>query len=122
MADILVVDDDVRIRRIVQINLERAKPDAGEGSQRLSSFGFVTTKSAARFAGFVFRGFLWGLLGFWIVPMMLGAVVPYDHGEYGDRLFFFILIIFINIHHYFIDNAMWRKENPHTLPHLFARR
>jgi hypothetical protein len=63
-----------------------------------------------------------GLLGFWLLPLLAGLYVTYDRAEYGPHLFLFLFSIFINIHHYFIDNAMWRKENPHTLKHLFAQR
>jgi hypothetical protein len=102
-----------------QLNLEQARPDAGDA---LWTFGFAPTKGILRFTGFVFLGTILGVLGFFVIPAVLVVTMPYDHGQYGDYLFFFILIIFINIHHYFIDNAMWRKENPYTLPHLFPRR
>jgi hypothetical protein len=29
--------------------------------------------------------------------------------------------IFINVHHYFLDNVMWRRENPDTGKYLFGR-
>lgn len=83
-------------------------------------------RSAAReaalrsFAGFLLRGVLLGWFGFWVLPGLLDHVVAYDAAEFGGYLFFFVLFVFINIHHYFIDNAMWRKENPHTLKHLFT--
>jgi len=28
--------------------------------------------------------------------------------------------VFINIHHYLLDNVMWRKGNPDVGHHLFA--
>jgi hypothetical protein len=28
--------------------------------------------------------------------------------------------IFINIHHYFLDNVMWRRGNPDVQQHIFA--
>lgn len=102
-----------------QLNVEQAKPDAGDRPRRLQAFALAPTKKFLRFADFVFRATVLGALGLLLLPAILGAAVPYDHSQYGDHLFFFILVIFINIHHYFIDNAMWRKENPHTLRHLF---
>lgn len=104
-----------------QLNLEQAKPDAGDRVTLAKGLGFSPTRKTLRFADFTVRSILYGLLGFWVLPFFLDAAVPYDHAEFGNTLFFFVIIIFINIHHYFIDNAMWRKENPHTLRHLFAR-
>ena len=104
-----------------QLNVERAKPDAGDHFPRLKAFRIAPSKGTLRFADFIFRGTVLGVFSFWIVPYILSVTVPYDQAQYGDYLFFFVLIIFINIHHYFIDNAMWRKENPHTLTRLFAR-
>jgi hypothetical protein len=101
-----------------QINLGSAQPPSAtlQSSPRRP---WLSSQSL-RVGGFVLRGILLGVIGFWALPKALNMVVPYDHGRYGDYLFFFILYVFINIHHYFLDNAMWRKENPHTLRHLFA--
>jgi len=103
-----------------QLNVESAQPDAG---QRPNVAGIALPDNRIRrFAGFITRGIVWGLVGFWILPYIFSTLMPYDRAEYGDRLFFFVIIIFINIHHYFIDNAMWRRENPETLRYLFAHR
>jgi len=101
-----------------QINLESGRPAAATAMPPRNR-PFVSPQGL-RIAGFVFRGILLGVIGFWALPTALDTLVPYDHGQYGDYLFFFVLYVFINIHHYFLDNAMWRKENPHTLRHLFA--
>ena len=37
--------------------------------------------------------------------------LPYDHQLFGPELAMFCLMIFINIHHYFIDNVLWRRDN-----------
>lgn len=37
-------------------------------------------------------------------------------------MFLFVFWIFINVHHYFLDNVIWRAENPETRQHLFAHR
>jgi hypothetical protein len=105
-----------------QLNVERGKPDAAERFLQPLGSRLAPSRAVARFAGFVGSAILLGVIGFWLAPMMLDATVPYDRGAFGDHLFFFVLLVFINIHHYFIDNAMWRKENPHTLRHLFAPR
>ena len=35
-------------------------------------------------------------------------------------MFLFVFWIFINVHHYFLDNVMWRRENPDTKKYLFC--
>jgi hypothetical protein len=37
----------------------------------------------------------------------------------GSTLFLFTFWIFINIHHYFLDNVMWRRGNPEVSKYLF---
>lgn len=106
----------------VQLNVEHAKPGADETVAWAGGLGLHLRRRTARFAGFIGAGLVLGLLGFWVLPMLAGLYVGYDRVEYGPNLFLFLFWIFINIHHYFIDNAMWRKENPHTLKHLFAKR
>lgn len=63
-------------------------------------------------ARFVALGMLLGVSGFWWGPKFLDAHVPYDSGLFGVALFLFIGWISINIHHYFIDNVIWRRDNP----------
>ena len=63
-----------------------------------------------------------GIHGFWGVPELLGSLVPYDQEIFGGALFFFLFWIFINVHHYFLDNVMWRRQNPETRKNLSALR
>lgn len=98
-----------------RMNIETAKPDA----QAPSSLPHVRN-AALRFAVFTATGMALGFYAFYLAPTVLDRFVPYDHEQFGRRLFLFMFWVFINIHHYFIDNAMWRKENPHTLRHLFS--
>ena len=60
-----------------------------------------------------------GALLFEGVPRVLGVVVDYNHELFGDGLMLFIFSVFINIHHYFIDNVIWRKDNPLVQKYLF---
>jgi hypothetical protein len=100
-----------------RMNVETAKPDA----EAPSSLPHVRN-AALRFAVFAATGTALGFYSFYLAPTMLDRFVPYDHDQFGPRLFLFMFWVFINIHHYFIDNAMWRKENPYTLRHLFSHR
>jgi hypothetical protein len=69
------------------------------------------------------------LVGFTIVGIILGAVFLELMPKYIDKHFWiqgrdpqFFLIsfgIFINIHHFFIDHAFWRRDNPDVQRYLF---
>jgi hypothetical protein len=72
-------------------------------------------------ATFVAAGVLLGFLGFMGLPRLFDAVVPYDKHLYGGGLFLFVFYIFINVHHYFLDNVMWRRGNPDVQRYIFAR-
>lgn len=68
---------------------------------------------------FSLTGILIGLLGFWGIPIVLDSYVSYDSKIFGSTLFLFVAWIFINVHHYFLDNVMWRRENPDMRRYLF---
>jgi len=62
-------------------------------------------------------------LGGWMflaAPVLLEIFVDLPESSWGTTPFFFTSIIFINIHHYFLDNVMWRRGNPEVSQHLFA--
>jgi hypothetical protein len=99
-----------------RMNVEAGKPDARDSAPIAPRLKNLTV----RFGAFIAGGTLLGFCGFYLVPTGLDSIVPYDHSEFGPHLFLFLFWVFINIHHFFIDNAMWRKENPHTLKHLFS--
>jgi hypothetical protein len=63
---------------------------------------------------------LLGATGFWWAPRLFDALVPYDHAALGGAAFLFMFWIFINVHHYFIDNVIWRRDNPETGAYLFG--
>ncbi|WP_245277580.1 hypothetical protein [Mesorhizobium sp. L48C026A00] len=69
--------------------------------------------------GFIIIGSILGILGFWLVPIALSALIPYNEEVLGSSLFLFIAWIFINVHHYFLDNVMWRRGNPEVSKYLF---
>ncbi|MCZ6666156.1 MAG: hypothetical protein O7B81_12685 [Gammaproteobacteria bacterium] len=73
-----------------------------------------------RLAGFIVLGEILGYLGFWGVPEILQAVVPYEEAVFGPSVFLFMVWIFINVHHYILDNVMWRSQNPDARKYLFA--
>ncbi len=75
-----------------------------------------------RLVTFAFIGILLGSFAMWIMPVMLDQHVEYEKAIFGSNLFLFTFSVFINIHHYFIDNVMWRKDNPDVGKHLFGAR
>ncbi|WP_027055016.1 hypothetical protein [Mesorhizobium erdmanii] len=101
-----------------QTNVERDRVDAVEKPELkiLSIFGALYR---LRVTTFIIVGGILGALGFWLVPIMLIDLVPYDKAVLGSSLFLFIAWIFINVHHYFLDNVMWRRGNPEVSKYLF---
>jgi hypothetical protein len=103
-----------------QTNRFRDVPDAREAPQNPLLARIFRRRYVARFAGTMTIAFLLGYAGFWALPKFLLSVVPYDTAEFGPALFLFLFWIFINVHHYFLDNVMWRSENPEVRKHLFS--
>jgi len=69
----------------------------------------------------VFYGIAVGLgyFGFWFFPDLLKNWFPTTAAAMGSGVFLFVCWIFINVHHYFMDNVVWRKGNPETGRYLF---
>ncbi|TGP26615.1 MULTISPECIES: hypothetical protein [unclassified Mesorhizobium] len=101
-----------------QTNVERDGQDAGKDPQP-KTLSFLGPLYRLRVLGFIVGGGALGYLGFWLIPFVLTALIPYDRQVLGSSLFFFIVLIFINVHHYFLDNVMWRRGNPEVSKYLF---
>jgi hypothetical protein len=54
------------------------------------------------------------------LPYLLDASFSYDKRVFGPTLFVSLFYIFINVHHYFLDNVMWRRGNPDIQKHVFG--
>ena len=39
---------------------------------------------------------------------------------HGPSLFLFVCWVTVNVHHYFMDSVMWRRDNPKVKQHLFC--
>jgi|SRR5579871_6247551 len=92
-----------------------------DGASRSLPSGWWPTGVLPNLAMFIGIGTFLGFLGFMGVPRILDAVVSYDKHLYGPSLFLFAFYIFINVHHYFLDNVMWRRGNPDVVQHIFSR-
>ena len=101
-----------------QLNIDHDRADARERPGP-SGLGLPPV-ALVRFARFAALGVLLGALGFSLAPELLDSYLAYDRAVFGQTMFMFMFWIFINIHHYFLDNVMWRKENPETRKYLFA--
>ena len=98
-----------------QLNVETDRRDDGDRTDwrrwlRSTPFGL------ARFA---LAGGILGAAGFWGAPLAADALGGYDRAAFGTAAFLFVAWTFINIHHYFIDNVIWRRGNPEMARHLF---
>ncbi len=80
----------------------------------------LPSRNIWKFVIFVVTGLILGYLLFWTIPQLLDSTVHYNHEVFGETMFMFMFWIFINIHHYFIDNVIWRRENPDTKRYLFS--
>jgi len=101
-----------------QTNVERDVEDAARDPEP-KLLSMIGPLYRLRVLGFIAGGAALGYLGFWLIPFVLTALVPYDKQALGSSLFFFIVLIFINVHHYFLDNVMWRRGNPEVSKYLF---
>lgn len=100
-----------------QLNKEDAP-----GLEPVEMFSGLLKLSGAQAAmlKFVWIGVCLGAVAFWVMPLALDAAIAYREDLFGPSMFLFLFVIFINVHHYFLDNVMWRKENPDIREHLFS--
>jgi hypothetical protein len=75
-----------------------------------------------RFAKFVVGGMVLGWIGFVALPILFDISLMPDQKMWGPSVFVFIFVMWINIHHYFIDNVIWRRDNEDVRKYLFAPR
>jgi len=75
-----------------------------------------------RFAKFVVGGMVLGWIGFVALPILFDISLTPDQTMWGPSVFVFIFVMWINIHHYFIDNVIWRRDNDDVRKYLFAPR
>jgi hypothetical protein len=101
-----------------ELNYENGQVDSAEPATLLPNI--FKTQSRIRVLAFASIGLFAGFCGFWMVPVLLNWIVKYDQAVFGPALFMFAAWIMINIHHYFIDSVMWRRDNPDTRKYLFG--
>jgi hypothetical protein len=105
-----------------QQNFECSKGDGARAADRQPFGRFFRDLASYRFAIFALIALTLGYFGFWGAPELLDRVVAYDKALFGASLFLFMFWIFINVHHYFIDNVIWKGTNPDVKKYLFEAR
>lgn len=71
------------------------------------------------FQGYFLVAIIIGSLSMWFIPRWLDQS-SLLRDSFGDaNPFMFAFTVFINIHHYFIDHAIWRHDNPQMKKYLF---
>ncbi len=85
---------------------------------------FEQTKQEAEYSGDVPKSVMRQLIPFFMIaltagsalfyflPMLLSPFLDYDRDIFGPKLAVVCALVFLNIHHYFVDFAIWRKDNP----------
>jgi len=67
-----------------------------------------------RLAAFVVAGTALGWLGFVGFPDLLQQTLAPDPAVFGASVWAFLFFVSINVHHYFIDNVIWRRDDETT--------
>ena len=69
--------------------------------------------------GYLAVPFVTGALLMFVIPRFIDTLHLQNAQIFGPTAAYFSFIIFINVHHYFIDNVMWRGNNLEMKKHLF---
>lgn len=73
-----------------------------------------------KFAGYLLVCVILGYLFFDGIPNFLDAQIPLNTPALGSSPIVVAFLLFINIHHYFIDNVIWKSSNEEIRHYLFA--
>ena len=71
------------------------------------------------FVGFALLSLITGALFFEFIPRNLDKLQLLPAELLGSTPFLAVFLLFINIHHYFIDNTIWRSSNETVKKYLF---
>lgn len=68
---------------------------------------------------FVFAGIALGALFMDLIPAAMDKTIASDWIHFSRYYFIICFLLFINIHHFFIDSAFWRRDNKAVQQYLF---
>lgn len=74
-----------------------------------------------RHYGYLFLSVVLGAIFFYFLPNYLNQMRFFDFDVLGTLMMFYF-VIFLNIHHYFIDNVIWKKNNEQMQKYLFQQK
>lgn len=78
-----------------------------------------SARHALKLAAFILAGFvLGGMMMDWL-PKWIDNRVAIDNMGFTRNYYLVSFLLFINIHHFFIDNAFWRRDNKDVQEYLF---
>lgn len=86
-------------------------PDRGTAEARKDFF--------RKYYGYLAWPFITGAIFMWFLPRYLDQTGLLKLQLENAAPFMFAFTVFINIHHYFIDHAIWRHDNPKMKNYLF---
>lgn len=72
-----------------------------------------------KFCGYIAVSLILGALFFEFIPKNLDNTFKFNEATLGTNPILVVFLLFINIHHYFIDNVIWKSANPEVKKHLF---
>ncbi|MCC2678405.1 MAG: hypothetical protein K0R29_981 [Pseudobdellovibrio sp.] len=72
-----------------------------------------------QFGGYIVVSLILGAMFFEFIPKNLDKVYKFSEAGLGGNPILVVFLLFINIHHYFIDNVIWKSANPEVKKHLF---
>ncbi|MGZ3691077.1 MAG: hypothetical protein ACXVAX_06225 [Pseudobdellovibrio sp.] len=63
--------------------------------------------------------FVSGIIVLHLIPNSLDSAYKFGNAAMGTNVFMATFFVFINIHHYYIDNVIWRSSNADMRKYLF---
>jgi hypothetical protein len=72
------------------------------------------------FFGFAITALILGALSFEFIPKFIDAQNWLHYPQLGNSPVLAAVLLFINTHHYFIDNVIWKSDNEQVKKYLFA--
>lgn len=77
-------------------------------------------KYLSHFVLYVLSSIPLGALGFYALPKIFDSYDNLANKGFGPTGYMFCFVVFINIHHYFIDHIIWKRSNPDLGKYLIA--
>lgn len=69
--------------------------------------------------GYFILSIILGAIAFYFLPRYIDHFKLFDFERFGPTVMMFYFTIFINIHHYFIDNVIWKKNNAEMKKYIY---